>query len=77
MTGILGAHAPAFDAAHFGIKVALVGLVQRQQGQKVAPAQLSQQCHDHLFVRVGLGELHHAAQVFLGKTASVLQHQLS
>jgi hypothetical protein len=34
-------HAPAFNAAHFGIEVALVGLAQWQQGQKVAPAQLS------------------------------------
>ena len=42
----------------------------------MAPPQLSRQCRDNLFVREQLGELHHAPQIFLGKTFSILCGQL-
>ena len=41
------------------------------------PAQLSPQCGDNCLIRERLGELHHAAQVFVREATSELGHQLS
>jgi hypothetical protein len=44
------AHAPALDAAHFGVILALQRLLERQDFDEVAPAQFSRQRRDNLFV---------------------------
>jgi hypothetical protein len=72
-----GAHAPAFDARHFGVEFPLVGLSQWQQLTKMRPAQLSPQRGHNCLVRKRLGELHHAAEVFVGEAAAKLGDQLS
>lgn len=70
-------HAPSFGPAHLSVELALQGRFQRQQRQEVRPAQFSQQRYDNPLVRKDLGELDHAAQVFLAKARAVFEAQLS
>ena len=70
-------HAPALDAAHLGVEVALERVLERNQGEEVGPAQLSHQCCDNLPVREDLGELDHAAEILLGEPSAEFGLQLS
>lgn len=71
------ANAPAFQLAHLCIEVARERVLDRQQCEKVRPAQMSHQRYDNLLGREHLGELHHAPEVFLFEAAAVVARQLS
>ena len=71
------ARAPALDAAHLGVEVALERVLHGDERLEVGPAQLSPQCGDNLGVGERLGELHHAAQVLLAEAPPEARLQLS
>jgi len=70
-----GSNAPAFHAAHLGIKFPLQLLLERQQLTEVRPTQLLRQRRNNLLVRKRLHKLHHARQVGRVKAAAKLHDQ--
>ena len=56
-----GADAPALNSAHFGVKISLEGLIQRQKLREMGPAQLLRQCRNNpppVFCAVVLKDFH-------------------
>jgi hypothetical protein len=56
------AHVPTLDAAHLGVEVAGQRVLERQQLDEVAPAQLCRQRRHNLLVRETLTELNGAVE---------------
>src|SRR4030065_1624271 len=77
MEAIFWRRVRTLQPAHLRIEVTLERLFERDQSDKVRPAQLSYQRYDNLFNRGYLGELNHASQVLLGKPTSIFRFQLS
>jgi hypothetical protein len=63
---------PAFLLAHLQVKIAFDGVVDVDQGFDMRPAQLSPHCGDKVGVGKDFSKTQHVAQVFSGKTASVV-----
>lgn len=70
------AGAPAFNAAHFGVEVALEFVRERDDRSEVGPAQLCTQCVHNLRIGKDLGESDHIEEVPTPKTSSKLSRQL-
>jgi hypothetical protein len=66
------AHAPMFLATHFGIKVPLERIFERQQFDPVAPVQLLRQRRNNVRIGELFGKLHHARKRRFGPTAPEL-----
>ncbi len=69
--------APALDAAHFGVKVALKRVLEINDRLEMGPAQLSQQCGDNLEIGKRLRETDHVAQRLVRVAPAELLFQLS
>jgi hypothetical protein len=71
------AHVPTLDAAHLGVEVAGQRVLERQQLDEVAPAQLCRQRRHNLLVRETLTELNGAIERAEGKGLPELDGQFA
>ncbi len=69
------ADAPAFDTAHFWVKIAFEAVLQRNQLCEMAPAQLLRQRRNNSFIGKSLSEGHHSRQAGPGETISEFRRQ--
>ena len=70
------AGAPALDARHAGVVLALHGVLERNQHDEMRPAQFPGRRDDQGLVGKRGGELHHAPQVLLREAAAIVLDQM-
>ena len=70
-------HAPAVEAGELGIELALQRLVEGQEFDEMAPAQLSRQCLDNGAIREQLREAQHVEEIRPSEATAELRHQAS